>query len=113
MTWNYRLLAHEQNNEFWIEIHEVHYNESGEPKAYSQNSAQPHAEDKKSMQWVLNKMQDALKKPILWAGEKFPQECKIKYKCDNCGTDTFDRPSSHRCLNNFRKHGLTYTKIYK
>lgn len=43
-------------------------------------------------------------KPILWAGEKFPNECKIKYTCDLCGRDTFDRPSPHESINPHKKN---------
>jgi hypothetical protein len=108
MSWNHRILAHEQNGEFYFQIHNVHYT-NDIPDGCGELPVPIGSETLKGIQWTLNRMQEALKKPVLWAGEKFPQECKIKYICDRCGRDNFDKPTSHNCTTGFRKRGLTWT----
>lgn len=45
-----------------------------------------------------------------------PRECdtftkgKVKYTCNLCGRDKFDKPAPHNCVRGFRKRGLSYTK---
>ena len=112
MEWNYRILAHEYKGEVYLQIHEVYYDEDGKPNGYSENPIPVGAETVKEITWTLNKMLECRAKPILWAGEKFPKECKIKYTCDLCGRDTFDRPTPHECSGVFRKRGLTWTLNY-
>lgn len=80
--WNYRLLAHENpapGTGYTIMIHEVHY-EGCKPIMYAQNGAVLHTDidDEEStpiqsLNEVLKWMRAALKKPVLYAGEKFPQ----------------------------------------
>ena len=109
MSWNHRILAHENNGEVYFQLHEVYYKDEV-PNSYTANPITVGSESLKGIKWTLNKMQDAVKKPILWAGEKFPNECKVKYTCDLCGRDKFDKPSPHNCNNNFRKRGLSFTQ---
>lgn len=72
--WNYRVLAVPINEKISFGIYEVYYTE-GTANAYS---AEPmsvgYYDDSKDIIWDLNKMLLALGKPILWAGDKFPQE---------------------------------------
>ena len=82
------------------------------PNGYTSNPITVGSETLKGIKCTLNKMQEAVKKPILWAGEKFPNEFKIKYTCDLCGRDTFDRPSPHKCSGGFRKRGLRWSLNY-
>ena len=112
MAWNHRILAHEHNGEVYLQIHEVYYNENNIPDSYSKYGVSVGGETLKDIKWTLNKMMDCLSKPILWAGEKFPNECKIKYTCDLCGMDTFDRPTPHNCRGGFRKRGLRWSLNY-
>lgn len=113
MGWNYRILAHEHNGEVYLQIHEVYYNENNIPDSYTEKAVPVGGEDLKSITWTLNKMLECRTKPILWAGEKFPNECKIKYTCDLCGRNTFDRPSPHKCSGCFRKRGLRRSLNYR
>ena len=108
MSWNHRILAHENNGEVYFQLHEVYYKEEI-PDGYTANPITVGSETLKGIKWTLNKMQEAVKKPILWAGEKFPNECKVKYTCDLCGRNTFDAPSPHKCRGGFRKRGLTWS----
>lgn len=76
MSWNYRVLAIEDGNELYFRIHSVYYNEDGKPDGYS---AQPATNGSGSIEWleyVLDLMREALKKPILWGDNRFPEECK-------------------------------------
>lgn len=78
MGWNYRALATEHTysngkSEIILSIHEVYYDEDGNPNGYIKEKT-INGESIKSLKWSLNKMKEALKKPVLWAGERFPEE---------------------------------------
>jgi hypothetical protein len=74
MGWNHRVLAHEHKGEIYFQIHEVYYDDSGTPNGYTENSVSVGGESLKDIGWTLNRMKECLKKPILWAGDKFPSE---------------------------------------
>ena len=112
MGWNHRILAHEHNGDVYLQIHEVYYNENGIPSNYTERAAVVGSETIKGITCTLNEMLKCNTKPILWAGEKFPNECKIKYTCNLCGRDTFDKPSPHKCSSGFRKRGLKWSLNY-
>ena len=73
MGWNHRILAHEQHGEVYFQIHEVYYNEDGVPNGYTKNPIHVGGESLKAITWTLNKMKESRSKPILFAGDKFPQ----------------------------------------
>lgn len=72
MTWNHRLIAHKDGDDFTLQIHEVYYNESGDPISYTADSVGVSAEDIDGIYWVLDMMQKCTNKPILSA-ENFPK----------------------------------------
>jgi len=111
INWNHRVLIHENEGEIYFKIHEVYYKDEI-PFDYTIDPVIIESEKIKEIKWMLNKIQEAIKKPILWAGENFPNECKMKYTCDLCGRDKFDKPIPHNCNNNFRKRGLSFTQNY-
>ena len=74
MVWNHRILAHEHKGEIYLKIHEVYYNENGIPVLYTNNPTDVCGDDLKSIRWTLNKMKECIGKPILWAGDRFPNE---------------------------------------
>lgn len=113
MTWNHRILAHKHNDDVYLEIHEVYYNEDGIPDSYTANAITIGSEELKGIRWTLNKIQECLKKPILWAGENFPQECTVKYTCSYCRKDNFDKPEHHICHGKFRKTKGLWEVNYK
>lgn len=76
MSWNYRILAHQSEEEIHLQVHEVYYNDEGQPNGYTENGVAVGAEDLKGIEWVLDKMKECSEKPILWAGDKFPHEYK-------------------------------------
>lgn len=76
MTWNYRILAHKDKNEWFFEIHEVYYDNNGKPEGYTENGVSVGGESLKGIEWTLDKMKECVNKPILLAGDKFPMEFK-------------------------------------
>ena len=74
MSWNHRLLAHEHKGEIYLRFHEVHYDENGKPIGCTYNPIPVGGESVKSCRWTLNRMKEALQKPILWYGDRFPEE---------------------------------------
>lgn len=78
MSWNHRILAHVTKEETLFEIHEVYNDEKGVPNGYTKNAVSVSAENLTDINWTLEKMKDCTKKPILWAGDKFPKEYKPK-----------------------------------
>ena len=77
MSWNHRILARKYEDEIYLEIHEVHYDEKGNAEAYAEKPTTIGSETLKGITWTLNKMKECRKKPILWYGEKFPKEYKL------------------------------------
>lgn len=77
--WNFRVLAFDSPKGVYFEIREVHY-ENDQPDAYG--SLPAHAGDdietekllKESLAWQLSKMKEAIDKPVLWAGDRWPEE---------------------------------------
>ena len=79
MGWNYRVMRHSSRNEktgeeeVWLGIHEVYYrdddvddltvdvNETG----YTVEPVRVTADDVEGLRWVLEKMSEALDKPVL------------------------------------------------
>lgn len=77
MGWNHRILAHDDGDgQFYFQMHEVYYDENGKPDSYTKNAVTIAGENLKAITWSLNKMKEARKKPVLLAGDKFPEEYK-------------------------------------
>jgi hypothetical protein len=73
MSWNYRILAeNDAGEQTWYEIREVYY-KNGEPSFYSLERAGPGGHSIAEILMDLDKMRDAVEKPIL-SLENFPQE---------------------------------------
>lgn len=84
MNWNHRLLAHQSpNGEVYLHIHEVYYDENGKPNGYTEDPVSVGGETVREITWVLNRMKECRKKPILWAGEKFPSEYVLNVPSTN------------------------------
>ena len=113
MGWNHRILAHKHKDEVYLQIHEVYYDENGKPYGYTENPISIGSETIKGITWQLNRMIECRKKPILWAGDDFPNECKIKYTCNLCGRNKFDKPAPHKCKGGYRKRGLQWSISYR
>jgi len=72
MSWNFRVLAHKAEEGIYYQIHEVYY-ENDKPQLYTEYAVSVGGEDKKELEWVLDKMKESLDKPILKAYD-FPNE---------------------------------------
>jgi len=73
MSWNHRILAHKDEEEMYFQIHEVYYDENGTANRYTKNGVSVGAESLEALNWVLEKMKECAKKPILLADD-FPNE---------------------------------------
>lgn len=58
----------------WYEIHEVYYHKAGEPNSYGERISPVCGESLEEIKQGLKAMKKALKKPVLWKGDEFPQE---------------------------------------
>lgn len=72
MNWNYRVLefAEPETGEPWQAIHEVYYDDDGQPNGYAEDAAIVMSEEDgdgepMGLAWVLQKMSEALQKPVL------------------------------------------------
>jgi hypothetical protein len=69
MSWTYRVIrVRNETSEsgYSFAIHEVYYSEnSGTPRSWTENPVDVSAEDPGGLQWVLDRMRDALNRPIL------------------------------------------------
>jgi hypothetical protein len=74
MSWNYRILAFEENDEMVLQICEVYYDNENNPNAYGDKCIVGSTEGKDGLKWLLSKYKEALHKPILYGGDRFPKE---------------------------------------
>ena len=75
MGWNYRVLAVKDGNDWYFQIHEVHYDKAGKPNGHSRNWVGVGSSNPKDLKLVLGKMEECLSKPIL-SYDNFPEEWK-------------------------------------
>lgn len=76
--WNHRLIAHEDGDDIFYQIHEVYYNKDGFPESYTEKGVSVGGNTIEGINWVLDRMRECIDKPILWANEKFPDEFNMK-----------------------------------
>ena len=77
-TWNHRVLAFKENTgEVYLQVTEVYYTD-GVPDSYISSPIDVYGEDISSIEWTLKKMKKCLSEPILWGGDRFPEEYKPK-----------------------------------
>lgn len=76
MSWNYRLMAIEHDDEIYIQVHEVYY-EDDKPVSYTEGPITMGGENIGEIKWSIDKINEGLKKPTLWWGDKFPQEYPV------------------------------------
>ena len=78
MSWNYRMMATEYDNgEIEMGIHEVYYDGADQPEKYSDKAVAVVGSSHKDVFEVLKMMTQGALSPVLWAGERFPEEYKI------------------------------------
>ncbi len=74
--WNYRLLYHEDRDQ--LQVHEVYYTDKN-PDAWIEAEKAPIGDSIEEVNDVLTMMSGALKRPILYAGDRFPEVYSIGY----------------------------------
>jgi len=72
MSWNHRILAHRDGDEFFFQIHEVHYDTDGKPRGYGAPCASVCGNTIDGIKWTLDKMSKCIEKPVL-SVENFPE----------------------------------------
>ncbi|MDN7700036.1 hypothetical protein QZM15_16320 [Burkholderia sp. AU44665] len=65
MIWNHRVIEHEANGEKWRSIHEVYYDDTGVPWAYTENPTPVQWSEGDNPTWILDQMHKALDAPVL------------------------------------------------
>lgn len=80
MPWNHRILAFKTKRpsgkwKVHFEICEVTYAKNGKFKGY-QNGLIMTWRSEKKLKWTIKKIALTFSYPVLWGGEKFPQEYK-------------------------------------
>ena len=75
MSWNYRVIMHDDTEpkEVWLQVVEVYYDKNNIPDGYIKEGKSASGSSIKELRWSLNKMKEALKKPIL-SVKNFPNE---------------------------------------
>lgn len=65
MTWNYRVIYHDNEEEPWYGIHEVYYDNEDNPQACTKNPTSITGETYSELQDDISKRIDSLRKPTL------------------------------------------------
>jgi len=65
MSWNFRIIRHVTNDEPWLAIHEVFYDDDMNPHSCTQDPVTVVGADEAEVKWYLEKMAEALEKPII------------------------------------------------
>lgn len=79
MTWNYRVLAHRDGAGIYFQIHEVYYDEQGNPNGYTERGTTIGSETLESLRSELERMKECLDKPVLSYSD-FPNEFNSEKK---------------------------------
>lgn len=73
MSWNYRVMRHVGDGEEWLGIHEVYYDDNGKPNGHTEDEIAPTSDEGvDGLRWVLDRMMEALDKPVLDFSEERP-----------------------------------------
>ena len=83
MHWNYRILRHIYKADDWLAVHEVHYDDNGEPNSCTSEPIQIVQDDMEAMRWGLGKIQEALEKPVIDYSYFEGLENRVKVKNEN------------------------------
>jgi hypothetical protein len=73
-NWNYRVIYTPTNQENSFAIHEVFYNDEGLPIGATKNPVELGASSMEDLQLTVDRLKDAMDKPILCGDERFPGE---------------------------------------
>lgn len=77
-SWDYRIMAKEHKCDVWFDVHEVYYKD-GKPICYSEKSISLLRTPLKEITNAINSVAESVNKPIIWYGDRFPEEYKELY----------------------------------
>jgi hypothetical protein len=58
----------------YFEVYEVYYDKDGKPNGYTANPITIGGDSLEGLHWTADRIKEALSKPILWEGDRFPEE---------------------------------------
>lgn len=74
MTWNYRIVKHKSGVNTWYSLHEVYYDENGEPDGMTQNPISAHGDTRAEVIKALEMMlKDAKRMPVFIPPKRWNQ----------------------------------------
>lgn len=86
MSWNYRVIKHEKLDGSWFSIHEVYYDDDGNPWACTEDPASPFGETEEELRAGAAMMMKAFEKPVLnyssFNGTKMRKQEKVLDRID-------------------------------
>jgi hypothetical protein len=110
--WNYRVMANKSMHGTYLSINEVYYT-NGIEDSYIAEPKSVCADDMEDIALVLYYMQEAGKKPILWAGDKFPKEAVVMHECYACKF-ACSSPTDRICTDEYvPKEAAYFDVVYK
>ena len=65
MSWNYRVIEHEDEDVKFYQIHEVYYDKDGNPESMTEDASLPFGDNVEELNHTLIYMISALTKPVL------------------------------------------------
>ena len=75
--WNHRVIRKTSRDETWYEIHEVFYDDDGNPHSWTEGSVSPYGESVEELCRVLDWFKGATEKPVLEISEKDGKEVLV------------------------------------
>lgn len=63
--WNHRIIKHVTSDSEWFAVHEVYYDDDGTPNSCTSEPIKIIQEDLKDIEWEIDKIKEALQKPVL------------------------------------------------
>jgi hypothetical protein len=80
-AFNYRVLALRPPDGYpdtgiCLQLCYVYYDDDGKPNGYADTPLNVCGDSIEDIHWMLDHMREALLKPILWYGDRFPEEYK-------------------------------------
>ena len=73
MSWNYRIFAHKDGEDIFLKVHEVYYDEEGNPDGYNKACVMVNGYTPEWISEKLDILKECLDKPIFLADD-FPNE---------------------------------------
>ena len=77
MYWNHRMVDFTENDEPWIEICEVYYDDDHTPLLYSEKGVSVSGENKEEIKKQLELMLSCLNKPVLFKADFNNKRLKV------------------------------------